>query len=141
MRQQEIADEIRFGQSTVADIIGDSSTGKSDKAPETESEPQIDPVKSESAAVSEAVQPEIPEADESPVEEKLETTELGPQPETDEISAAEQAPAVPDSGAGAGPPESILDDILNTVRAVMGTSGETRRMTISSGWRHLPVNG
>ena len=70
MRQQEIADEIRFGQSTVADIIGDSRTGKSDKAPETESEPQIDPVKSESAAV----EPEILEADESPAEAKLETT-------------------------------------------------------------------
>jgi len=111
--QQEIADELGMGRSTVAEIVGNSQMRISDKEPESEAEPEIAAAESEIGEVPEADGRKISEADEAPTEE---ISELDPQPETEDIPAAEAAPS----------PELIPDDILNTARAVMVGFVETR---------------
>ena len=113
LTQQEIADELGMGRSTVAEIVGDSQMRISDKEPEGEAEPEIAPLETETGVAPEADLQEIPETEETPVEE---TSELDPQPEADDIPAAEDEPC----------PEPIPHLILETARAVMVGFVETR---------------
>ena len=119
MTQQEIADEVGVRQSTVAEIIGNSKTGKIDEEPESETEPTIADDKEDTGE-----EPEAAEADERPVEEQAEEPEPGAKLETEEAPAEEQ-PVTQDQEPPP-PPEPIPDNILETSRAVMGTFTETR---------------
>ena len=124
--QQEIADELEIGRSTVAEIVGDSKTGISDGEPESVSEPQIEPLKAKTEKSFEATESETPETDEAPADEKPDSSELDFEPEMDDISAAEEEPVSPDPESEPAPPEEIPDGILSTARAVMGAFTETR---------------
>ena len=128
LTQQEIADELGMGRSTIAEIVGDSKTGISDKEAERQAESGIELSKLETAEESEAAEPEIPEKDETPAEgEELEILEPDSESETDQAFAAEEEPPAPDPEAEVRRlPEPIPDDILNIARAVMGDFTETR---------------
>ena len=118
LTQQEIADELEIGRSTVAEIVGDSKTGISDNEPESVAEPTIEDDKEETGQA-----PEAEEADERSVEEQAGEPEPEPELETEEAPAEEEP--VSQDQEPAPPPEPIPDDILNTARAVMGIFAET----------------
>ena len=106
MTQQQIADEVGVRQSTVADIIENSKTGKIDKEPESVAESTIEPDEEETGEAPEAAEPEISETDEAPAEEEPVTQDQEPEPSPEPIPV---------------PP-----GILEAARAVMGTFTEAR---------------
>ena len=120
LTQQEIADELEIGRSTVAEIVGDSKTGISDNETESVAEPTIEDDKEETGQA-----PEAEEADERSVEEQAGEPEPEPELETEE-APAEEEPDTQDHEPEPPLPEEIPDHIVNTARAVMGAFTETR---------------
>jgi len=122
--QQEIAIELGIDQSTVARNMQDSQMRKSHKELESEAEPAIEAAEAETRGAPEADQDEIPEMNQALAEEQVGISEFDLQPETDDMSFAEEEPASPDPEPPI--PEPIPEDILNTARAVIGVFVETR---------------
>ena len=85
MTQQQIADEVGVRQSTVAEIIENSKTGKIDKEPESVAEPTIEPDEEETGEAPQAAEPEIPETDEEPADETPITQDQEPEPPPEPI--------------------------------------------------------
>ena len=63
MTQQQIADEVGVRQSTVAEIIENSKTGKIDKEPENEAEPAIETDEEESGEAPAEEEPATPDSE------------------------------------------------------------------------------
>ena len=103
MTQQEVADELEMGRSTVAEIVGDSKTGISDSEPEIVAEPTIEDDKEETGGERESEAESA--TDEPSADKKADTSE--PEPES-------------------LPSKPIPDHILKTARAVMGAFAESR---------------
>ena len=111
MTQQQIADEVGVHQTTVAEIMENSKTGKIHKEQENEAGPTIEADEEETGE-----QPDKPEPESEP----------GPQPETDDTPAAEEELVTQDHEPELLEPMPIPPDILETARAVMGAFTETR---------------
>ena len=122
MTQQEIADETGVPRGTIARNVQNSRTGKTNKEPESETEPTIEADEEETGETT-----EVEEVGERPVEEQAPELEVAePEtPETDETPAEEES-VTPDSEPEPSPPEPIPDNILYTAHAVMGAFVETR---------------
>lgn len=145
MTQQEIADEVGVRQSTVAEIIDNSRTGKIDNEPESKTEPEIESI------AEERVEEPVPEtaAEETVVEPSGESESLadllstetnmsdapadeqadssGLEPDRDEASVDEE-PTTPEDEKESepAPPEPIPAEILAAARRVMGAFTEAR---------------
>ena len=61
LTQQEIADELGMGRSTIAEIVGDSQMRKSDEQPESKAEPEIEAEEAETIEVDEGETEEEPD--------------------------------------------------------------------------------
>ena len=104
MTLQEIAEEVDTPLSTVARTSQISQMRKTGNEAESVGEPAIETDEEESGEAPEATEPEIPETDEAPVDEEVDTSDPEPPPE----------------------PISIPPEILETAHAVMGAFSETR---------------
>ena len=108
LTQQEIADELGMGRSTVAEIVGDSQKRKSDEQLESEAEPAITVNEDETGqepdqqlaeaqeaqAKSESGQPSVETGPEKlPADEQPVALEPGPEPDADEALVDEDATA------------------------------------------------
>lgn len=143
--QQEIADELEIGRSTVAEIVGDSKTGISDNEPanvtesakEGDEEERVEEADAEAAPEGTVVEPSgesEPQADlvstqtdmsDAPADEQVDSSGL--EPDRDEASVDEEATTPEDEKESQPvPPEPIPTEILAAARRVMGAFRESR---------------
>ena len=127
--QQEIADELGMGRSTIAEIVGDSQVRISDKEPESQAESAIEAVEEETGEGPAEGHSDDPETESEPssIESEMNVVSVAEQESAVLDVGTQEAPVDEEAGTSESEREpSAPEQILNTAREVLGAFAETR---------------